>query len=412
MIAGVPGPEAVAALPMVGLADWLDGHSARMVDDLAALVRIESPSGDLAALDACLGAIMNWLEGLLGPADTAERHSDAEFGTVVVLDYAATGGAGFVSDTRPVVLLAHYDTVWGVGTLADRPWRESRGRAQAPGGFDMKGGLVQAVWGLAAARRLGIALPTVRIVLTPDEEIGSPFSRPWIERACASARAVLVAESAANGALKTARSGVGLFRVQIDGIASHSGLEPEAGASAIDEAARVVLELHAASNPDARTSVNAGIISGGTRPNVVAAHAVLDVDVRVTSAAEAARIDAVFESLVPRDPRARIAVSGGWNRPVMERTASVAAMFALAAALGERLGEHLEEVAVGGASDGNFAAALGLPVLDGLGAVGGGAHSADEWVDLSAMPVRAALLAGIVATFATPAGSDTEMKYG
>jgi glutamate carboxypeptidase len=211
---------------------------------------------------------------------------------------------------------------------------------------------------------------------------------------------VLVFEASADGALKTARKGVGIFRVEAHGEAVHAGLDPEAGASAIDEISRVVLKLHAASDLAAGTSINVGVLNGGTRTNVKAGHATAHIDVRVSSETEAQRVDRLFASLRAENPLASITVSGGWNRPVMQRTEKTAAMFAQAAEVASALDLDLKEASVGGASDGNFAAALGLPVLDGLGAVGAGAHARNEWISISGMLQRAALAAGLLTRLA------------
>jgi glutamate carboxypeptidase len=266
--------------------------------------------------------------------------------------------------------------------------------------FDMKAGLVQAVWAVRALRAAGAAHPPLRLLLNGDEEIGSPFSRPLIEKASAEAAAVLVFEAAAGGAVKTARKGVGLWDVHVRGVESHAGLDPTAGASAIDELARLVRTLHDATDLDAGTTVNVGVVHGGTRSNVVAGSADAGVDVRVRTAAEQARIDALMAALRPHDPRAEITAAGGWNRPVMERSEGIAAVYALARAAAAQLGVDLAETAVGGASDGNFAAAMGRPVLDGLGAVGAGAHARHEHVSIEGMIERAAVAAGVLAAFA------------
>jgi glutamate carboxypeptidase len=329
----------------------------------------------------------------LGPPAGRAHHEAAAHGDAVVLDYDGTGSR--------LGLLAHYDTVWSAGTLDGWPVRVDGDVVSGPGVFDMKAGLVQAVWAIRALRAAGVAHPPLRLVLTGDEEIGSPFSRPIIEAACRDAAAVLVFEGSADGgALKTARKGVGLFDVHVRGVESHAGLDPTAGASAIDEIARAVRTLHAATDLAEGTTVNVGVLRGGTRPNVVAGSAEASIDVRVPSLAAQDRIDALLAGLHACDPRAAIAVTGGWNRPAMERSAPIAAMFALASAAAARLGADLPEIAVGGASDGNFAAALGLPVLDGLGAVGGGAHARHEHVSVDGMVERAAVAAGVMAAFA------------
>jgi glutamate carboxypeptidase len=305
---------------------------------------------------------------------------------VLVLEYDGTGNA---PGREVLTFLAHYDTVWGAGTLADWPVRIDGDRFTGPGVFDMKAGLVQAVWAVRALRAAGLPHPAVRLLLSGDEEIGSPFSRPLIEKASADAAAVLVFEASADGALKTARKGVGLFDVHVRGVESHAGLEPAAGASAIDEIARVVRTLHAATDLDEGTTVNVGVLRGGTRSNVMAGAAEAEVDVRVASTAAEVRIDELLGSLRPHDPRA-----------AMERSPAIAAMYALVRRAGERLGVELAETSVGGASDGNFAAAIGRPVLDGLGAVGEGAHARHEYVSIAGMVERAAVAAGVITAFA------------
>lgn len=236
----------------------------------------------------------------------------------------------------------------------------------------------------------------MRLVLNGDEEIGSPASRPVIEAAAAGTRATLVFEASADGAVKTARKGVGLFQVHATGVESHAGLDPAKGASAVDELARAILALHALSDPAAGTTVNVGVISGGSRQNVVAGSARGEIDVRVTSAPEAARIDAGLAALTAHDPRATVAVEGGWNRPVMERSEAIAGLFEVARGLAADLGVTLRECSVGGASDGNFVAALGHPVLDGFGAVGDGAHARHEHISVEGMLERTALAAAVL----------------
>jgi glutamate carboxypeptidase len=214
---------------------------------------------------------------------------------------------------------------------------------------------------------------------------------------------VLVFEASAGGALKTARKGVGIFQVRAMGKEAHAGLDPEVGANAIDEIARVILRLHAEADLAKGTTVNVGLVHGGTRTNVKAGSAVADLDVRVSSEAEVRRIDAILNSLVPRSPEATLKVSGAWNRPVMARSPETARLFAEAEQVAAVLGFRLAETSVGGASDGNFAAALGLPVLDGLGAVGDGAHARHEWISIDGMLERTCLAAGLLAVLAEPA---------
>ncbi|MEW9550995.1 M20 family metallopeptidase [Nonomuraea sp. NPDC050783] len=387
---------------------WLGRHREEMLADLAAYVSLETPSNDKALLDAGLRWLDGWLEARLGapaatrlvdggaPGQGGGRGEAGVYGDARLNDYPGLGEV-------PVLLLAHYDTVWPAGTLAGWPFTVDGDRATGPGVFDMKAGLVQLVWALRALEAAGLARPPLRLLLNGDEEIGSPLSRPLIEETAESAAAVLVFEASGDGALKTARKGVGIFRLGITGLEAHAGLEPAKGASAVDELARAVRYLHDLSDPDAGTTVNVGVVSGGTASNVVAGAAWAEVDVRVSSQAEADRIATALAELRPHDERAVIEVRGGWNRPVMERGPGTARLFALARKVAAGMGLELEECSVGGASDGNFAAALGLPVLDGLGAVGHGAHARHEYVSVEGMLERAALTAALLHALAARA---------
>ncbi|KTR06998.1 M20 family metallopeptidase [Curtobacterium luteum] len=367
-----------------------------LVADVTEYIEQETPSDDRGALAAGLGWVRTFVERHLGTPATERTVAGGVHGDTAVLDWPATGGS-----TRTVVLLCHYDTVWPLGTLADWPVSVDGDRLTGPGAFDMKAGLVQAVHGLVLARDTGLPLPAIRLVLNGDEEIGSPASRPVIEDAVVGADAVLVFEASARGALKTARKGVGIFEVTTHGIEGHAGLDPENGVSAIDEMARAVLSLHATADLAAGTSVNVGTIVGGSRSNVTAGRASAKVDVRVAERSEMDRVDAALDALRPHRDRARLEVTGGWNRPVMQRSAAIASLFETARAVASDHGWEAEEIAVGGASDGNFAAALGLPVLDGLGAVGDGAHARHEWVSIDGMVQRTALAADLITRLAS-----------
>jgi glutamate carboxypeptidase len=391
-VSAVPPPSAVDGVDVAALHRWLDERRPQLVDDLVAYAELETPSDDLALLKKGLAHVEEWLAGRLGPPASRAHHASGDYGDVVALEYAGAGD-------RPLTLLAHYDTVWSAGTVDDWPVRVEGDRISGPGVFDMKAGLVQAVWAVRALREAGVPHPPLRLLLNGDEEVGSRFSRPLIEQACAAAAAVLVFEASADGALKTGRKGVGIFELDARGVEAHAGLDPESGASAVDEIARLVLQLHGATDPAAGTTVNVGVVRGGTRSNVVAGTARADVDVRVRSIAAQEHIDELLQGLAPHDPRAEVAVRGGWNRPVMEPNAAIASVFALARRAAEQLGFALRETSVGGASDGNFAAAMGLPVLDGLGAVGGGAHARHEHVTVSGMVERAAVAAAVIAAF-------------
>lgn len=408
---GLPAGVRLSGDEARSVREWLERHREEMVGDLAAYTARGSSSDDRAALDDCLEWLRGWLDEALGAPGSAgiteERLTRAEAGDVLVRRYPASGTeaaddgpAGGPEDARPVLLLAHYDTVWPTGTLDEWPFRREGDRISGPGVFDMKAGLVQAVWALRALDALGLPRPACTLLLNGDEETGSLASSEAIVAEASGSRAALVFEAAADGAVKTARKGVGLFRLTVRGVEAHAGLDPAAGASAIQEAAHQVLRLGALSAPDAGTTVNVGVLRGGTRSNVTAGKAVADLDVRVASAAERKRIEAALSAVSPLDPRTEVTVGGEWNRPVFERTPEVARLYGLARACAEPLGLDLRETSVGGASDGNFVLAAGVPVLDGLGAVGAGAHARTEHTSADGMTERAALAAGVLAAFA------------
>jgi glutamate carboxypeptidase len=392
-VSALPTPEDVRHRDVRRAHDWVCAHRERLVEDVVALAEQETPSDDPALLAEGLAFVEAWLERGLGPAERRVLHEDERHGATVVLDYPGTVPA-------TIVALGHYDTVFDAGTLAEWPVRVDGDRISGPGVFDMKGGLVQMVWAMRVLDALELPRPTMRLVINGDEEIGSPFSRPVIEDAVADVTAVFVFEgSASGGAVKTARKGVGLFDIEVTGVESHAGLDPLAGASAVGEIAEIVTALHDAADLDAGTSINVGVLSGGRRRNVVAGSATGGIDVRVSTLEEQNRVDGLLASLRPRDPRATVLVRGGWNRPVMTRTADVARLYALARTVAAGLEVDLPEASVGGASDGNFVAALGIPVLDGLGAVGEGAHARHEAISINGMVERTAVAAGLLATF-------------
>jgi glutamate carboxypeptidase len=361
-----------------------------MVELLRRLVEAESPSTDKQALDRLgreLARQFESLGGVITPyrQEHAGDHLQANF-----------GGA---SDDKPVLLLGHFDTVWEVGALQRMPWRVADGRAWGPGSFDMKSGIVIMLYALRALRELRGGVPRpVSVLLVTDEEIGSNSSRPITESLAKQSAAVLVCEPAQgrDGALKTARKGVGEYTVKVTGRAAHSGLDFEKGASAILELARQLGVIEKFTDLARGITVNPGVIRGGTRSNVIAAEAVAEVDARVTRLADAAELDARFRALKPFNPACKVEVTGGFNRPPLERTDAVARLYELARGIAEELGWKLGEAAVGGGSDGNFTAALGIPTLDGLGGVGEGAHAQNESVIIEELPRRAALLAGLI----------------
>ena len=372
---------------MSEILDYLDRHRDEIVADLRSLVEQESPSTEKGRLDD----VARFLAGL------AERHTG---GTAEVLPQERAGDhvrLAWGSGAGPGVFLSgHFDTVWPLGTLAAMPFEIAGEHARGPGVFDMKAGLVQGLWALRALRATGAAAPPVTFLLTSDEETGSLTSRQLIEEEARKASVSIVLEPSFHGALKTSRKGTGDYRLEVTGRASHAGSEPFAGISAIDEICRLALAVHAETNPATGTTLNVGVIEGGTRANVVAAHAAADVDVRVTTMAEAERLDAFFRELRPRHPEAVLEVTGGLNRPPMERNPRVAELFGYAQRTAAELGLELDEASVGGGSDGNFCAAVNPAVLDGLGAVGDGAHAASEHVVVAELAPRTALLAHLL----------------
>ncbi len=370
--------------------EWSRAALPAMLDDLRTIVELETHSYDKPMLDKGLDALRAWVFERLGTPGVEARHTDPVRGDVLELTYPGT-------TPGTVLLLSHYDTVWPTGTLAGWPYTAEDGRITGPGAFDMKLGLVQSVWALRGLRELGLPHPTVKFLFNGDEEIGSPFSRPHIEAASEGALATLVFEASLDGKLKTARKGVGLFDVAVAGVEAHAGLDPYAGASAIHALAEIVGRLAVAGSREHGTTVNVGTISGGTGRNVTAGHATCGVDVRVAESSEMDRIDTVFAELAASEPRVTVSVDGEWNRPPMTPNDPSRELFAKARTVAAGHGWDLEETAVGGASDGNFVSALGRPVLDGLGAVGGGAHARDEHVLVAHIPERTSLTIGLIA---------------
>jgi glutamate carboxypeptidase len=358
-----------------------------LLEFVEALVGLESPTDDKAAVDRCGAVLAATLESLGGTvtriaAATAGDHLRAQFGH---------GG-------RRLLLLGHFDTVWPVGQLARMPLRRENGRLHGPGVLDMKTGIGLGV--LATRALLDIAPPrdtAIVMVWTTDEETGSGTSRALIEAEASASEAVLVLEPAlAGGALKTSRKGCGQYEIVVRGVSAHAGVDPRKGVNAIRELAQQVLALDALRDLDRGISLNVGLIAGGSRPNVVPDRATATVDVRAATVADAGEIDAAIRRLEPRTEGARLEISGGFNRPPMERTAGVARLFGLAREVAADLGIELAEGGTGGGSDGNFTAAIGVPTLDGLGAIGDGAHALHEHVEIAPLASRAALIAGLL----------------
>ena len=373
------------------LAQYCRDREAWLLDTIAALVALESPTDDKAAVDRCGAELAGRLTDLGGQVRAivtsgAGDHLRAEFGR----------------GSRQVLLLGHFDTVWPVGQLRQMPLTWDGDRLRGPGVLDMKAGIALA---MLATRALvdHEALGDTRLVMlwTTDEETGSRTSRGLLETEAQRSDAVLVLEPALpGGVLKTRRKGCGQYEVVVRGEAAHAGVDPTKGVSAIRELARQILTLEALQDLPRGVSVNVGVINGGTRPNVVAPEARAIVDVRAPSRADADRIDAAIRALVPQIAGAQIEVRGGFERPPMERTAGVASLYALAARVGAELGQPIAEGSTGGGSDGNFTAALGIPTLDGLGALGDGAHALGEHVLISELVPRASLLAALLSRLA------------
>jgi glutamate carboxypeptidase len=375
------------------LLGWLRLHQRAMTRLLSRFVRAESPSFDKAAVDR-FGRMVASEWRKRGATVTLLRQR--ERGDHVRAEWPPRSGN---RARTQILVLGHLDTVYETGTLARMPFRVARGRAWGPGTFDMKGGLVIALYAVDALAAAG-HWPEKRIVFlwTTDEEIGSESSRGVIEREAKRSEAVLVLEPASglDGRVKTGRKGVGEIELIVTGRAAHAGLNPEEGINAIEEIALQIARISRWNRPQRGITVNAGVIEGGTRTNVIAERARTLVDLRAAHAGDMRALERKFRALRPFLAGAKLQVLGGFNRPPLERNMS-AALYAKARALAKEMGVTLGETFVGGGSDGNFTAALGVPTLDGLGAVGEGAHSLRENIVIRALPERAALLAELLA---------------
>lgn len=364
--------------------DWL-------LEFIEALVAIESPSDDPTAVNRCGVELARRLEAIGGavsriPSATAGDHLRATFG----------------SGQRQILLLGHFDTVWPVGQLARMPLKRDGGRLYGPGIFDMKAGIALAALATRAVIERN-ALSSSRIVMlwTTDEEIGSGTSRALIEAEASKSAAVLVFEpSLPGGALKTSRKGVGQFEMIARGVSAHAGLDPGKGVSAIRELARQIIAIDDLQDPAHGVTLTAGVVSGGTRANVVPAEARATIDARAITRADADRVQRAMHALRPQIAGAQLEVTGGFDRPPLERSPEGVKLFELARDVANEIGVALEEGSAGGGSDGNFTAALGIPTLDGFGAIGDGAHAIHEHVEIDALIPRAATIAGLLARLA------------
>jgi glutamate carboxypeptidase len=368
------------------------------LDTIESLARIESPSHDKVAVDRCGADLARRLAELGGRVtrianDAAGDHLRVEFGP----------SAADAPGSSQILLLGHFDTVWDIGTLERMPVTRRDGRLYGPGTFDMKAGIGMSMLAVRALAEFVPALPHRIVMLwTTDEEVGSKTSRALIEHEARSSRAVFVLEpSLPGGAAKTSRKGVGEFILSVTGVSAHAGIDPSKGVSAIHELATLVSALAPLNDFERGTSVNVGVIAGGTRTNVIAEQARAHVDVRVPTMQEAARVDGFIRTLTVRSERATLDIAGGIDRPPLERTPAVVSLYETARDVARALGQELGEGGTGGGSDGNFTAALGVPTLDGLGAIGDGAHAVHEHVEIDALSWRSALLAGLIAQVAT-----------
>jgi glutamate carboxypeptidase len=376
--------EAVSSAP-----DMLS-RQPELIELLQSLVELESPSEQKAAVDRCVDLVADRAETLGG---RIRRHRQREFGDLLELRFGRSGGG-----VKPILLLGHLDTVWPLGTLATMPFRIEKGRVWGPGVLDMKAGVAMGLAAVESLREQAGHRP-VTMLLVSEEEVGSPVSRPVTEKLARECEAVYVLEPAQGldpGAYKTARKGVGNYRIHVTGIAAHSGVDFEKGHSAIAELAHQINVIQGFTELQRGITVNVGTVQGGTRSNVIAAEAWAEVDVRIARGIDAARIERKFRRLRVRDRHCVLKVEGGLNRPPMERTPATVALFRRAATLARGMGFALQEASTGGGSDGNFTSALGVPTLDGMGAVGEGAHARHESLLLKDLMPRTALLAAML----------------
>lgn len=367
--------------------DYCTGQRDWLLDFIEALVAIESPSDDPVAVNHCGAELASRLAALGGvvtrvSASTAGDHLRVSFG----------------SGTRQILMLGHFDTVWPIGQLDRMPLKREGGRLYGPGVFDMKAGIGLATLATRAVLDAGgLANCQVVMLWTTDEEIGSTTSQALIEAEARRSEAVLVFEpSLPGGGLKTSRKGVGQFEMHVRGVSAHAGLDPGKGISAVRELARQITAIDDLQDPASGVTVTVGVIEGGTRANVVPAEARAIIDARAVTRADADRVERHLKALVPHLPGAQLTVTGGFDRPPLERTAGVVRLFEMAREVAKELGQTLEEGSAGGGSDGNFTAALGVPTLDGFGAVGDGAHALHEHVEIEALVPRAAVIAGLL----------------
>jgi glutamate carboxypeptidase len=369
---------------------YFRNQQTQVVETIQQLVEIESPSDVKAAVDRLGAVLASRFDDIGGKVSV---HPAEKTGNQLQVDFKTSGS----SKQKSVLLLGHMDTVYPIGTISKMPCRVAKGRVWGPGVLDMKSGIALGLHVMEALSKWGLSRP-VTLLLVSDEEVGSKSSRAITEKLAKAASDVFVLEPAygLHGALKTARKGVADYTIKVTGKAAHSGLDFEQGQSAVLELAKQICEVSKLVDLKRGITLNVGKISGGTRVNVVPAEATALLDLRVATEKDGARIERKLLGLKAFNRKCTVEVTGGFNRPPMERTAGVANLYARAREIAKELGLNLKEAAVGGGSDGNFTAALGIPTLDGLGAVGEGAHAEHESIVISELPRRAALLAGLI----------------
>jgi glutamate carboxypeptidase len=378
-------------IPMRALLAGARRSEGALLDLLRRLVLAESPSDNKKAVDACVALAAAHAKSLGGKV---KFHRQRNFGDVLEVRFGPRKRAG---SPKPVLVLGHLDTVWPLGTLKAMPLRVADGRLWGPGTLDMKAGVAMAFTAIGLLTEAGLRHREIVLLLNSDEEVGSPASRPITERLAAECAAVFVLEPAQGLAYKTARKGTGNWRIEVKGVASHAGVDFEKGASAIRELARVIEAVSSWTDLKRGLTVSVGLAGGGSKTNVIPAQAWAEVDVRIARKADGERMERKFAALKPTDKRCSLIITGGINRPPMERTRGTVQLYRQARALAAELGFQLDEAATGGASDGNFTSALGVPTLDGMGAVGEGAHAQHESILLEHLAPRTALLAGLLA---------------
>jgi glutamate carboxypeptidase len=380
-------------VPMRALLAGARRKQPALVDLTRRLVLAESPSDQKAAVDACVALTTEHIRSMGG---RVKLHRQRAYGNVLEARFGPRHRAG--SGEKPILLLGHLDTVWPLGTVELMPCRVADGRLWGPGTLDMKTGVAMALTALEMLAEAELLQREIVLLLNSDEEVGSPISRPITEALAAACSAVYVLEPAQGLAYKTARKGTGDWLIEIQGKAAHAGVDFEKGASALRELARVIETVSGWTDLKRGLTVSVGTAGGGTKTNVIPAEAWAEVDVRIARKGDAARIERKFAALKAEDRRCALTVTGGINRPPMERTRGTVRLYQQARALAVGLGLDLEEAATGGASDGNFTSALGVPTLDGMGAVGESAHASHESVLLEHLAPRTALLAVLLAS--------------